>query len=285
MDPDLVIKRREFVGSASLLGATLLSGCSGIVDSEDDIQDSDDDGVIDSEDYAPKDPNVQEKSDLKDTSTPPEIEGVGTLDEIGIQETDTATPTPSENNGIDGLDEIDLEGTETPRENEAIVTDIRHPEPQAVSINNTHLRGDSYDFTATVENTGTAGDIGLTLVLLEDPGDDVHSVGSKEVRSQKRFFSAGERRNTTMTAELEDGYEGYGFRLWAGEVEADVENRGSSGKIKVKLLNGEIFGGTGAIIEEKIVDINQGMTRTVLFEGEYDGFMFENVTVEAESVE
>ncbi|MFC7078029.1 hypothetical protein [Haloarcula halophila] len=36
---------------------------------EDTIQDSDGDGVIDSEDYAPNDPDVQEKSDLVDTTT------------------------------------------------------------------------------------------------------------------------------------------------------------------------------------------------------------------------
>jgi len=35
----------------------------------DDIQDSDGDGVIDSEDYAPQDPDVQEKSDLQSTAT------------------------------------------------------------------------------------------------------------------------------------------------------------------------------------------------------------------------
>ncbi|WP_209452243.1 hypothetical protein [Halosimplex halophilum] len=34
----------------------------------DDVQDSDGDGVIDSEDYAPNDPDVQEKSDLVDTT-------------------------------------------------------------------------------------------------------------------------------------------------------------------------------------------------------------------------
>lgn len=37
--------------------------------SETTIQDSDGDGVIDSEDYAPRDPKVQEKSDLQTTST------------------------------------------------------------------------------------------------------------------------------------------------------------------------------------------------------------------------
>lgn len=38
---------------------------------EDDIQDSDGDGVIDSEDYAPNDPEVQEKSDLQSNTRVP----------------------------------------------------------------------------------------------------------------------------------------------------------------------------------------------------------------------
>jgi len=37
-------------------------------DSGDDLQDSDGDGMVDSEDYAPHDPEVQEKSDLQETS-------------------------------------------------------------------------------------------------------------------------------------------------------------------------------------------------------------------------
>ncbi|WP_459194062.1 hypothetical protein [Halosimplex sp. J119] len=284
MDSNPDIKRRKFIGSVSLLGATLLSGCSSSGDDEGDIQDSDGDGVIDSEDYAPNDPDVQEKSDLEGTPTPPEIDGVGTLGEIDIEESDTATPTPSKDNGIDGLEEVEFE-TKTPRESPVIVTDIRNPKPEAVSIDNTHLQGNTYDFTATVENTGTAGDIGMTLVLLEDPADDLYSVGSKKVRSQKRFFSSGERRSTTMTAELEDGYEGYGFRLWAGEVEADVKNRSDSSQISVQLMNDKMVGDTGVVIEEKTVDISRGTTKTVLFEGEYDGFLFEDVTVEAQPVE
>jgi len=52
-------------------GALFLAGCNGLNQSggSDDIQDSDGDGVIDSEDYAPNDPDVQEKSDLQGGST------------------------------------------------------------------------------------------------------------------------------------------------------------------------------------------------------------------------
>jgi hypothetical protein len=60
-------------------GSTLVvgSGCTG--NDEPEIQDSDGDVVIDSKDYAPNDPAVQEKSDLLTTATA----------------TATTTPTPT----------------------------------------------------------------------------------------------------------------------------------------------------------------------------------------------
>lgn len=48
-------------------GLAIIAGCTG--EDGSDIQDSDGDGVIDSEDYAPSDPEVQEKSDLRQTDT------------------------------------------------------------------------------------------------------------------------------------------------------------------------------------------------------------------------
>jgi len=59
------MKRRDVLETAT--GLTLIgsiTGCLGI-GSGNDIQDSDGDGVINSEDYAPNDPEVQEKSDLQ----------------------------------------------------------------------------------------------------------------------------------------------------------------------------------------------------------------------------
>ena len=49
-------------------GATTASPTDDGSSSGDSIQDSDGDGVIDSEDYAPQDPDVQQKSDLQNTS-------------------------------------------------------------------------------------------------------------------------------------------------------------------------------------------------------------------------
>ena len=74
------MNRRKLIITASSLG--LLSGCAD--SSDNDIQDSDGDGVIDSEDYAPNDPAVQQKSDLTDTDT------------ITRSPTRTASPTPTD---------------------------------------------------------------------------------------------------------------------------------------------------------------------------------------------
>ncbi|MFC4358217.1 hypothetical protein ACFO0N_09685 [Halobium salinum] len=61
------MKRRTALGAAGLL---LGSGCLGDASTpSESISDSDGDGVIDSQDYAPKDPNVSEKADLSSPTT------------------------------------------------------------------------------------------------------------------------------------------------------------------------------------------------------------------------
>lgn len=71
MDSRRTSRRRalEIAGTAGLIG---LAGCSQYIPGgENQIKDTDGDGVIDSQDYAPRDPSVQSKSDLHEsTSTP-----------------------------------------------------------------------------------------------------------------------------------------------------------------------------------------------------------------------
>jgi len=62
-----MVDRRRFVAAGAASLTSLIAGCSDILgqgSEETDIQDSDGDGVIDSEDYAPRDPDVQERSDV-----------------------------------------------------------------------------------------------------------------------------------------------------------------------------------------------------------------------------
>lgn len=75
-------------------GVGVLSGCS---ESGSGVQDSDGDGMIDSEDYAPNDPDVQEKADVNNVKTGTRKTGTSTSTETPTPSpTDSPTPTPTE---------------------------------------------------------------------------------------------------------------------------------------------------------------------------------------------
>jgi hypothetical protein len=144
------------------------------------------------------------------------------------------------------------------------VVDLRHPEPQGVSTDDQQTAGDSHEFSVTVENTGTAGDIEMTLVLLESQEQSVWSLFADEAGTYQRFFSDGDRRTETFTAELGSQHEAFGFRLLPAEAEVDVRNDGGAGAVDVRLVQ---RGGVsdGVIIEDKTVDIPADTTQTVQF--------------------
>lgn len=85
-------RRRFIVGATTTV--PLLGGCAQS-DDEQDIRDSDGDGVIDSEDYAPQDPEVQEKSDLV-TDTVRMTATAAPTDTPTRTPTDTPTRTPTD---------------------------------------------------------------------------------------------------------------------------------------------------------------------------------------------
>jgi len=87
------MSRRRLLRTGGLAFTIGLAGCSEFFGGEN-IQDTDNDGVIDSEDYAPRDPEVQEKSDLTNTNSPTEPETDGA--------TTSQTPTTSEPSGNSG---------------------------------------------------------------------------------------------------------------------------------------------------------------------------------------
>lgn len=60
--------RRRFLRTGGVVGIAGLTGCSQITGGND-IKDTDGDGVIDSEDYAPRDPDVQDAEDVEETNS------------------------------------------------------------------------------------------------------------------------------------------------------------------------------------------------------------------------
>lgn len=177
--------------------------------------------------------------------------------------------TDGETNGSEGNDdEEDTENESTVAETlervDPTVTDLRHPEPQAVSTNDESLSGTRHQFNVTVENTGMAGDVELTLVLLEDIERSVWSPLAEEAGTYQRFFSNGERRTESFSAEWDGSYEAFGFRLLPAEAEVDVRNDGAAGEVEVRLLqDGGMADGT--IIESKDVELAAETTETVPF--------------------
>lgn len=97
------VRRREFLCATGTASLVSIAGCSGVLDGGDDVEDSDGDGVVDSSDYAPRDPAVQEKSDLRavececpGTATPTAEPDRGTPTTRTEREPPTTEPTPTD---------------------------------------------------------------------------------------------------------------------------------------------------------------------------------------------
>lgn len=116
------MNRRHFLGAVSTATA-LLGGC---VESGDEpaVRDSDGDGVVDGEDYAPKDPEVQEKSDLVTDRTPPPT---ATL---------AATPRPT-----DGATPAATPATTDTTTPPTTATPTRTPEETLVRVTDSYWQG------------------------------------------------------------------------------------------------------------------------------------------------
>ncbi|MFC7202373.1 hypothetical protein ACFQJC_02525 [Haloferax namakaokahaiae] len=93
------------IGSAALGG---LAGCTGGGGSQ--IQDTDGDGVIDSEDYAPRDPSVSRRSDLESTTQAAKTTTATTTTQVTTTESPTATPTPEPTTASTTVASEDVEG-------------------------------------------------------------------------------------------------------------------------------------------------------------------------------
>lgn len=106
-----------------------LAGCSGILDQGDDdndgddIQDTDGDGVIDSEDYAPRDASVQRAEQVEEKNSTP-------------SETESATETPPEIKTQISFENASV-GTKEPSDPWSVVADP-YPNHNSVEITGQH---------------------------------------------------------------------------------------------------------------------------------------------------
>ena len=218
-------KRRVFIKTVGATSAVLLSGCSS---DDGEVQDSDDDGVVDSQDYAPGDDNVQSRSDVSES-------------------------TQNDQNSQDT--QQDSQENTVSTEPELIATSF--PKPEGVSTDSTSTSGRTYNFSVTIQNTGDAGNIIITLQWLNDEGKVINS----DVESIKRYYNAGERREETVTAERPDNIPRFRLNFVAESITATVRNSGEAGRVDVELYRP--FVDSSAIIASSTVRMEAGETRDV----------------------
>jgi len=119
------MERRDFTRASVVGVGSLLAGCSSLTsDDSEEIQDSDSDGVIDSQDYAPKDSSVQERSDLATTTVAPVTETATDAETVADSqaETETSTETPTATPTATPTETPTATPTETPTEAESVGT-------------------------------------------------------------------------------------------------------------------------------------------------------------------
>lgn len=203
----------------------------------------------------------------------------------GCSSDDSEVQDSDGDDGSDGVSEStensqDIEDSQTdsvaPPAPRVIAT--KSPEPQAVSTDSTLLSGNTYDFSVTIENTGEAGDVIITLQWLNDEGEVFENVTSAE-----RYYKAGERREVTLTADLPDNVSKFEFSLSAASIITTVENSGSAGEVDVELYNS--LADTSAVLATSTVQMSAGETRDVEIEIENGTLISEDTQVRAVSAE
>jgi len=149
------MKRRRLLAGVPL-GITAVSGCAS--SGEDDIQDSDGDGVIDSQDYAPSDPEVQEKSDVQGTTATITREPTASATPTAsptpeptptATQTPTASPTeepPSESNRLDVTDDYWQETSHVAWYSDSQLEVVVVPEYPSIDHDRVRVFAGLYDF-------------------------------------------------------------------------------------------------------------------------------------------
>lgn len=178
------LSRRQVVVAGGGLVSAAVAGCTS--DNEgNEIQDSDGDGVIDSEDYAPQDPDVQEKSDLQTTGGPTR----------GTATTTTASATTTTTTVRD-TDDSDSETTSDSAGNTAMLSGEIPDDRTAIK------RFDSEQVVVEVRDYPAieASPARLVAFTYRYPRGEVVAYGRSET-----FTPPGEGESTEIAVELDEG--------------------------------------------------------------------------------
>ena len=156
------------------------------------------------------------------------------------------------------------------------------PDPEVVSSSkpaaelvsqDARAEGDGQVFSGTLQNSGDAGDIFVTLWLgsntpeqLPDTAAGLRAEGFERVRTKTIYFDSGERRAVTFTESDVGEFESYALYGFASTYRATVENTGGDGRVNVTLSWRNPDAGTSHTVASKTVPIEGDTTETVEFQ-------------------
>lgn len=157
------MQRRSILKTVGI-GLVPLCGCT--VDNSEEIQDSDGDGVIDSEDYAPRDPEVQEKSDLlTDSENTPTPEPTPTAEPTPADpDTPTATATPKPSFACEDASNLDVEIVRVERVDDGFGNINYVP---VIAVTNT-------------AESGVVSHLDIVITFYDENDDPIHSLQNEE---------------------------------------------------------------------------------------------------------
>lgn len=173
-------------------------------------------------------------------------------------------------------DVLDLGPDQDGSENEQTAQDLLSDEvdPSVVEVYATRPRlismdedmGTINEYTVTVQNTGTSGEVGIEFLWVEDmdgPIDGVDGFGNTQKSNERiLYFDANERRDVSFVGTPPRGYEGYAFDLFTATFEGEVRNRGGPGEVEVRLKDPNLM---DAIVERRTIILDEGETERVEF--------------------
>lgn len=204
--------RRSFLTAAGVASTFGLGGCLQLgeggttaTSTSSDIQDTDGDGVIDSEDYAPRDPDVQRQEQVTgDSATQTDSPTESPTDSPTESPTDSPTPrsVASFSSSFDnGLSEWDLEP-----QNGVTVKRTRQP-----VADGTH----ALEFQFTEPGVGTTV---LTTERVVEPGQTVTAVCRGEyLREQSANIIIGDKPPDTVE-KSDTNIIKFAYNGWSGEL-------------------------------------------------------------------
>lgn len=154
---------------------------------------------------------------------------------------------------------------------EPVVQEVDKPTVSLVEQNAEPV-GDSYEITATIQNTGSGGDVFTTLWLgadvpeeMPDTAAGLEDAGFSRARTGSFYFDSGERRAVSFTEDDMDGSQSYAIYGFASTYSATIANEGGAGDVNVSLVWRDTDTDATHVVSSRTVGFQQNQTRQVEF--------------------